>query len=328
MDPTSNIITVDDLTGNPMHLHWMSGDEMLGGTMSGMFEYRMELASSSDNIKAKDVLGERLTINVPLADDSGVRYFNGHVTAWSYRGRRDVRAIYHATVHPWLWFLNFTTDCRIFNKKSAIDVVKAIFDKYPNAYSEEAIGGEYPSYEYVVQYRETDFNLVCRLLQQEGVYFYFRHEKKRHVLVLADRSDSHKTSPGHEEIPYLPPSSSAKDVRPHFYRWKVSEEIHLGSYSLHDYDYEKARTDLLAVRNADPQQQHVCVGEFFDYPGRYLSQTPGEAIAGVRLEEHHEDGQSIEVEGDTAGLGAGHRVTLMNPPWSDHGIEFLVTSAH
>jgi type VI secretion system secreted protein VgrG len=322
------IITVSDLAGHPLHLRWMSGDEMLGGHLAGMFEYRLELESPADNIKAKDVLGQKLTINLFLPDDAGIRYFNGHVTSWSYRGKRHDNAIYRATIHPWLWFLNFTTDCRIFNKKSAIDIVKLIFRKYNDALFAESLVSTYPTHEFLVQYRESDLNLVCRLLQEEGAYFFFKHEAAQHTLVLADGISAHKTAPSCEEVPYVPPTSNARELRSHFERWKGSQDVQLQGYRVHDYDYEKARADLLAARNADPKQERVSIGEMFDYPARYREQSRGETIATLRLDELHEASQSIEVTGNPWELGAGHIVTVPNPPESDKPLKYLVTSAH
>jgi len=324
-----DIITVSDLAGAPLNLRWMSGDEMLGGSLAGMFEYRMELESPVDNIKAKDVLGKKLTVNLLLPNDAGLRYFNGHVTSWSYRGKRHENAIYRATVHPWVWFLNFTTDCRIFNKKSAIDIVKLIFRKYNNAlFAESALASTYPTHEFLVQYRESDLNLICRLLQEEGAYFFFKHEAAQHTLVLADGISAHEPSPTCAEVPYIPPTSNARELRSHFESWKGSQDVQLQSYSVHDYDYEKARADLLAVRNADPKQERVSVGELFDYPARYREQSRGEAIATLRLDELHEASQSIVVEGNPWDLGVGQLVTVPNPPESDAPIKYLVTSAH
>jgi type VI secretion system secreted protein VgrG len=323
-----DIITVSDLGGYPLHLRWMSGDEMLGGHLAGMFEYRMELESPVDNIKAKDVLGKKLTINLLLPDDAGLRYFNGHVTSWSYRGKRHENAIYRATVHPWLWMLNFTSDCRIFNKKSAIDIVKLIFRKYNGALFVESPLSSYPTHEFLVQYRESDLNLVCRLLQEEGAYFFFRHEAEQHTLVLADGISAHKESPTCAEVPYVPPTTNARELRSHFESWKASQDIQLQSYRVHDYDYEKAKADLLAVRNADPKQERVSIGELFDYPARYREQSRGETIATMRLDEVHEASQSIEAAGNPWGLGVGHIVTVPNPPESDEPIKYLVTSAH
>jgi type VI secretion system secreted protein VgrG len=323
-----DIITVSDLAGYPLHLHWMNGNEMLGGHLAGMFEYHMEVSSTVDEIEAKEVLGKKLTINLQLPDDSGFRYFNGHVTSWSYRGKRHENAIYRATIHPWVWYLNLTTDCRIFNKKSAIDIVKLIFRKYNDSLFAESLVSSYPAHEFLVQYRESDLNLVCRLLQEEGAYFFFRHEAEGHTLVLADGISAHEASPSCVEVPYIPPTSNAHDLRSHFESWKLTQDVQLQSYRVHDYDFEKARVDLLAVRNADPKQERVSMGELFDYPARYREQSRGETIATLRLDELHEASQSIKVRGNPWGLGAGHIVTVPNPPGINAPTKYLVTSAH
>jgi len=320
-------ISVGDLAGYPLRLHRMSGDEMLGGRLGGLFEYRMELASPALDISAREVLGKKLTVKLALPE-GGFRYFNGHVSHWSYSETRDDLAIYEATVHPWLWFLNFTADCRVFNGKSAIEIVKGIFAKYREADFKDVLSTDYPAYDYVVQYRETDFSLVCRLLQQEGAYFFFRHEAERHELVLADGPGAYKKALGYEEIPYAPPMTSGKQMRAHFFRWKASLDIQSRSFGLHDYDFQKPRVDLLATRSADPKQDRFSIGEIFDYPGRYLDQARGETLAAVRLAELHEQSQTIEVEGNPRGLAVGHLFTLPNPPRGDKPIDFLVTGAH
>jgi len=327
MSADNEVITVSDLAGFPLRLHWMNGEETLGSHMAGMFEYRLEVASLMDDIKAKDVLGQKLTINVPLPE-GGFRYFNGHVASWSYHGTRDDRAIYHATVHPWLWFLSFTSDCRVFNNKSVVDIAKIIFGKYRDADFDQILSADYPVHEYVVQYRETDFNFVCRLLQQDGIYFYFRHDAKRHQLVLSDGTGSHETATGFEEIPYIPPSTSAKQHEANFDHWKMSQDLDLKTYRVHDYDYERPRTDLPGVGDADPKQERVFVGEVFDYPGMYVDQGRGQALANMRLEELHAEAQSIEVQGNPWGLGTGNIFTFLNPPRSDKPVDYLVTSAH
>ncbi|MGD0837131.1 MAG: contractile injection system protein, VgrG/Pvc8 family, partial [Polyangia bacterium] len=129
MEVNSAVITVGNLAEHELQLHWMSGEENLGGDLGGMFVYHLEVASKERDIAPKDVLGEKLSVKILLADYDE-RYFNGHVTTWSYRGTRDERAIYHVTLRPWLWMLNLISDCRVFNKKSALDIVKSIFSKY------------------------------------------------------------------------------------------------------------------------------------------------------------------------------------------------------
>ncbi len=327
MESTEHLISVSDLEGHPLHLLSMSGDEALGGPMAGLFEYHLEVASTELDIKAKDVLGKKLTVKILLPDET-LRYFNGHVTSWSFQGVRNDRVIYHLILHPWLWLLNFTSDCRIFNQKSVPEIAQLIFRKYVEAeFDAKPLMAEYPSYEYLVQYRESDFNLICRLLQQEGIYFFFRHEAEKHTLVLADGLPAHSAVPGYETIPYRPPTTNARELEEHFDHCAFGQSIQTRSFRSLDYNFKDVRGNMLAFDEI-PSQDRYSIGETFDYPGRYVEQSRGQTLASVRLEELHEPSQAIEVEGNPLGLGVGNLFTLANPPWADQPIDFLVTSAH
>jgi type VI secretion system secreted protein VgrG len=320
-------VSISDIAGHPMHLYSMSGDETLGGQPGGPFEYRLELLSPDTEIKPHEVLGQKATIRLK-SPDNHVRYFNGHVGVFSYLGMSGTSAVYQATLKPWLWFLNFTADCRIFPDKTVPEIVKSVFRKYGQADFKEALSMDHPSYNHVVQYRETDFNFVSRLLQQEGIYCFFKHEAGKHTVVLADGLSAHEVALGYEQIRYMPPTHSGRGQKICFDYWKVTQEIKPNACALNDFDFENAHANLLAKRQSIPDEERHSTGEVFDYPGRYLGQQRGEALADLRIQELHEESQTIEVEGNPWGLGVGNIFTLPNPPRSEKSIEFLVTSAH
>ena len=327
MADDSSPISVSDIAGRPMRLRWMSGDENLGGHPEGPFEYRLELLSPDVAIQARDVLGQKATIKLELPEGR-VRYFNGHVASFKYTGMLDSFAVYQATLRPWLWFLNFTSDCRVFPNKSVREIVRAVFHKYGQAAVEEKLSLEYPAHEHVVQYRETDFNFVCRLLEREGIHMFCRHEAGQHTLVLADGISAHGKTPGYQEIAYVPPTRSGSGHSQHFDSWQVSQEIKPSAYALGGFDFEKPRTDLSARRQSAQDEDRFSTGELFDFPGGHVETLQGEELARLRIDELHRESQSIEVDGNTRGLGVGHIFTLANPPRSEKPIEFLVTSAH
>src|ERR1039457_3192568 len=128
MADDSSPISISDIAGRPMRLRWMSGDECLGGRPEGPFEYRLELLSPYVMIQARDVLGQKATIRLTLPEGR-VRYFNGHVASFKYTGTLDSFAVYQATLRPWLWFLKFTSDCRVFPNRSVREIVKSVFRK-------------------------------------------------------------------------------------------------------------------------------------------------------------------------------------------------------
>ena len=151
--------------------HRMTATEELGR----LFQFELDLLSMDPKIKFEKLLGQNVTIRLELPKDK-TRYFNGFVSRFSQEGTLDDFNAYSITVHPWLWFLTRTADCRIFQKKKVPDIIKEVFRDHGFTDFEEALSGSYRSWEYCVQYRETDFNFVSRLMEQEGIYYYFKHE--------------------------------------------------------------------------------------------------------------------------------------------------------
>src|ERR1035441_6436667 len=148
------------------------------------------LSTSADNA----VVGQDVTVRLTLASGKD-RYFNGFISRFSQGGRDRDLISYHAEMVPWLWFLTRTSDCRIFQNKKVPDIVKQIFDEMNFKDYKLQLYGEFPEREYCVQYRETDFNFICRLLEEEGIYYFFRHEDGCHTLVLANDPAEHKPCP-------------------------------------------------------------------------------------------------------------------------------------
>ena len=150
---------VTPLAGNELFFRSLTGDEV----MNGVFSYHVEVLSKAD-IKLSDALGQNLTVSVGLSA-GGVRHFNGFISRFARAGKQDEHFVYDLELRPWLWFLSRSADCRIFQLHTIPEVVKKIFRKHPVNLFDEALG-EYPSREYVVQYRETDLAFISRLLER------------------------------------------------------------------------------------------------------------------------------------------------------------------
>jgi len=315
-------VTVSSIGGHEMHLRAMSGYEELGR----LFEYGLELLSPDVNIKLTDVLGQSVTVTVHLRD-GGFRYFNGYVSRFSYGGVSGDSAVYRATVHPWLWFLTRTADCRIFNAQTVPDIVKRIFGYYPEAQFEGALPG-YAPHDYVVQYRETDFNFVSRLMEEAGIYYYFRHEQDQHKLVFADAQAAHdKYALG--TVPYLPTTSSGRHAIDHFDMWRVSQEVQPAGYAMKDFDFQKPRGDQLSSAPLEQDKPKRTVrGAYFDYPGGYLDLGVGEALAKIRVDEISTQYELVETQGTTRALGIGQIFTMTDLPRLDQNREYQVVRAH
>ena len=177
----------------------MVGTEELGR----LFEFTVDLHADDEQIRVEDVLGQPMTIELELAGDE-MRYFNGIVTEFRQVGRSGNHAWYQATLRPWLWLLTRSSDCRIFQNMTVPDIVRQVCEDHGFTAIEDSLSGTYEEREFVVQYRETAFNFVSRLMEDEGIYFYFVHEDGQHKMVLCDSSSSHESVTDFEELPYRP----------------------------------------------------------------------------------------------------------------------------
>src|SRR5262245_41050896 len=166
--------------------------------LSDLFHFDLDLLSENHAVDFDALIGQGVTVS--LRTPYGPRHFHGIVRSFLQQESDLELASYHAEVVPWLWLLTRTSDCRIFQEKSVPDIVSQIFRDLGFADFEWRLEQSYEPRVYCVQYRETDYNFVRRLLEEEGIHFFFAHEDGRHVLVLGDSPSANRPLPGKEEI--------------------------------------------------------------------------------------------------------------------------------
>ena len=299
----------------------ISGTEYLGRP----FEFQLELASADDQIKPQDIVGQNVTIRLNLFGRDEVRYFNGYISRFVQAPGADRLAGYRATVVPWIWFLSRTADCRLFQQKTVPDIIKQVFRDHGFTDIEDALSGSYRTWEYCVQYRETDFNFVSRLMEQEGIYYFFKHENGKHSLVLADSPSAHQPYPDYDQIKYRPPGSQVSDDK-NISEWVVETRLQPGSYALKDFDFKNTRRDLQARANLI--QQHAAADfEIYDYPGEYTESPDGDEYARKRIEELHAQYEVATAGSEARGICAGCTFTFAEHPRNDQNRQYLITSA-
>ncbi|PCJ16780.1 MAG: type VI secretion system tip protein VgrG [Gammaproteobacteria bacterium] len=303
-------------------LRRMTGSEQLGR----LFSFDLELHSEDINIKHEDLLGENITVAIELPNQQ-VRHINGIVSQITMDGCSDRHVVYRATVRPWLWLLTRTNNCRIFQEKTVPDILKEVFGGHGFSDFEDRLTGSYRTWEYCVQYRETDFNFLSRLMEQEGIYYFFSHEDGKHTLVLADAPSAHQAIPGYETVPYFPPDSHQRRKRDHLQSWSASKQIQPGAYALNDYDF-KAPKKSLSVVSEIPREHSSSEFEVFDYPGEYTKPSDGDTYAKARIQELQAQHEMLQGEGDAAGLSTGSVFTLSEFPRDDQNRKYLIIGAH
>ena len=284
----------------------------------------VDLLSEDPAIRFQDLLGRNVSLR--LSKRSGpTRYFNGYVSRFVETGRQGRQSLYQATVVPWLWFLTRTADCRIFQNLTAPQIIKQVFQDHKVADLEDRLNKSYRQWEYCVQYRETDFNFVSRLMEQEGIYYYFAHGNGRHALVLADSRMAHEPYPGYEQIPYRPPTDAFTD-REHIYQWAVAQEVQPGAFALTDFDFKNPRKSLRTSAQVSRPYQPSDY-EMFDFPGEYEEFGDGEQYARLRIEELQAQQEEVRGETDAYGLAVGHTFQLTEFSRQDQCRNYLVTAA-
>src|SRR5499426_3986031 len=194
----------------------MHGREELGR----LFEYRIELASPKADINVDKILGKNVTVKLELPKDKK-RFFNGYVTRFAQVGMLGRYHLYQATVRPWLWFLTRTADCRIFQDKDVPQIVKEVLESYSGLHDFKLeLTGKYAKREYCVQYRETDFNFVSRLMEEERIYYYFEHTDGHCNMVIADSLKAHSAVPDYGTLTYIPLGKGVRLDQEYVGKWE------------------------------------------------------------------------------------------------------------
>lgn len=304
----------------------ISGSESL----SRLYEYRIEAMGAPGEIeKIQDLLGKSVHVGAREGFGGGfTHHYHGIVSRIS-AGERDLRfQHYEIQVVPWLWLLTRHTDCRIFQGKTVVEIIKEIFDSYPSKLYRETLAkvATYPKIDYCVQYRETDFNFVSRLMEDYGITYFFEHTENSHTLVLADALTAYKAVPVHKTIPfYEGPHATGEPV---ITEWHGRHQLNSTKYTLRDYHLELTNKDLQVVEGSGDY-------ELYDFPGGYAEifnaadnnskvTSHGSEIVRIRLEEEELSNYICEGSSECFNMRPGYKFTLSKHSNADG--EYIITS--
>jgi type VI secretion system secreted protein VgrG len=285
--------------------------------ISRPFHFTLGLLSLNPNIDPIEILKSEMTVRMILADGE-VREINGVVRSFSLLQQEGALVRYQAEIVPELWFLSLTQNSRFFQDYSALDIIEEVLGNGEVLSDNRATERTTDPREYCVQYRESDFAFVSRLMEEEGIYYYFEHGAGSHTMVLAsDFSDcpSWYTEP----IPYRP-SSQGRDVRDFEAVTEAARKnwVHSGAAILVGYDMEDPKLNLECQERGD----HFDDYEVYDFPGMYTETKVGEDFARVRLEALSARRKTLTGSGDCRAFSpgsefqmVGHESGDLNDPW-------------
>jgi len=295
--------------------------------MSRLFHFQLQLISMNPKVTPAEVISQNLTFTIDFADGTQ-RYFNGFARQFSavdedVKGRRT----YNMHVVPWLWFLTQTSDCRIFQEKSAVEIIEKVFtDRNFSDYETSGIREEHPKREYCVQYRETDFDFVSRLMEEEGIFYFFRHENGKHVLVMGDGEGVYQDCT--ESVVDFPlDDQQSIHINPHIHSWEHRWKFQTGAWAHTDYNFKTPKQNLLASEKTLVKFQDVAKYEKFDYPGRFPDKGVGKPLARVRMEELETGHDWVEGSSGCKSFTPGGRFSIGKHRVADEkGKSFIVHS--
>jgi type VI secretion system secreted protein VgrG len=291
--------------------------------MSRLFEFQLTAFSTDADLAADDLLGTPAAVEVDLEAD-GKRWLHGLVASFGIDGHDGRFYRYRLVARPWLWLLTRSANIRIFQDMAVPDIVKEIFGEYSSHFVDE-LSGSYSPRPYCVQYRESDFNFVSRLMEEEGIFYYFRHADDKHELVLADGATTHVATEGFAQADFYGGDLEANQRRA-FNRWWMRHEIQTGQVTLGDYHFETPSTSLLST-TAVTQRRHAEAGhEVYDHPGGHTVKGDGDARAVLRAEEQAARHTRFTGEGNIPGLCAGALFRLAGHPREDQNAEYIVVA--
>jgi type VI secretion system secreted protein VgrG len=256
--------------------------------MSRPFAFTLELIANSQSVNPASLVGQRASFCIIMPDEADThRWFDGFITSFSYHGSDDRAdsSRYHAEISPWIWFMGRTTDCRIFQNVSILDVVREVMNECPNAcFDDSRVNAEaYPKLEYIVQYRESDLDFVSRLLERAGIYYYFMSEEGQHKLILADSASGYVNCAQSEATFHsMTSTTSDEDL---LIDWEHRIAFRTGTAASTDYNYTTPSTNLRTSASTTMPVAGTADYEHFEYPGDYLDTSYGDKVVNLRLEE-------------------------------------------
>jgi type VI secretion system secreted protein VgrG len=311
--------------GRPLRIYTPLGDDALllervqgQEFISQPFQFEVDLLSTSDSVSADDLIRQAVHIEIDRLEGPP-RIIHARVCRFVQRGRRHVLTLYSATLRPWFWFLSLRQDCKIFQNMTVPDIIEKIFSDNGFTDYNLKLYKSYSPREYCVQYRESSMDFVSRLMEDEGIFYYFEHTEDKHTLVLVDAVATTEPCPGQDTASMMPVSSVvlSEDV---IVRADAVVQARTGIITLNDYNFETPANSLLSTSSGDPPE------EVYDYPGKYADRSGGDRYADLRLQEQETPVKILQAEGTCRGFTAGYTFTLQNHYRRDFNESYLLTS--
>jgi type VI secretion system secreted protein VgrG len=287
----------------------------------GLFSSHLEMTGSSSSLSAASIVGENAAVTLETASGT-TRYFHGKVARFIQGPTDEWGTTYWADLVPWTWFLTLSSDCKIFQNMSVPDIITQVCSDLGFTDLKKSLKQSYDEREYCVQYRETAYQFICRLMAEEGIFFFFEFAESSHTMVLADDASAHAAISGLDSAEYSTPFGAES-------RWRgdvltslqLETAVTTGKVAYDDYNFETPSTQLLVkVTGSGSTMQR------YDYPGRFMTKDNGESYASLRMQGYELPGTTINGDSTIPLLTAGGVMSVINHPRSDVNADWVLLS--
>ncbi len=325
MADTSRFISakIESSLNDELTLHEFVGTE----GVSALFRFDLTFIADKPIPRTQletELLGKDVTVTLHVPKDE--RKFSGCISDLSTQAVHDGRVEIHATMVPFLWFSGKKSDCRVFQEKTTIDIVKEVIGDAGEVV-DKTNKADVTKWPYCVQFRETDLNFICRLLEQDGIFYYFEHSDGQHKLVLGN-DNSHFMAASGKPIDLKKGDHEGGSYVDELDTWQVQLAAVSGKWAHGDYNFEDAKTKLVSKDTIKQPVDRTKSLEMFDYPGEYFKKKEGDTLAKIRGQETGQDQIRYSAQGRSRNIESGREFILgKHPDSSESGKPFIVLNA-
>lgn len=304
--------------------------------ISKLFSFEIELVSKKSQITFEQMAGQNVTVGIRTGKTE--RFFNGMIIAFTMAQiaiEPDGPNIYHAVMVPTLWAHTEIYDCRIFQEKTVLQILEQVLDgfslgngKRPTIeYTLSDVAGSFVKREYCVQYNESNFDFISRICEEEGIFFFFKHDDGHHKLVFANKPDKHEPYPSSSggKVKYQQ-NTSGFDKEEIVNLMQVNKKLTAGKYTARDFNFTMSANELLVTKDTQ-KGKDTSKGEIYEYPGGYeVTANQGNTLADIRIQARDAKIFSIHGQSNCRGFTPGFKFLLDGYPIdTGAGNEYVLT---
>jgi len=313
-----SISIVSPLGDDELFLQSFSGAEHI----SKPFNFELELLSEKTTITPADLVGKYVDVKIRQGDMSE-RVINGVIRQFVAGGiQENGMRLYYAEMVPWFQLMSLNYDCRIFQNVDVKAIIEEVFSS--KGYSDFEINTQrsFREREYCVQYRETDFEFVSRLMEEEGIFYFFTHEDGKHTMVIGDATSNYVPC-AESDAEYYTAGRRGDNLR----QWEHQYNLITGKWAQTDYNFKTPSTDISTNVDSIVDLPGIDAYEQYDYPGLYENRGDGDGLTKTRIEEEEAAYNIVEASGTYRSFTAGGKFTLSRHEISgEQGKAYVITS--